>query len=98
MLDFILASGTYGTIEHHIRNAVERYGSGGRGKLRYALHRLVLPPKKIKAVYPLFWRVPILLPFLPLYRVCLSCRKDRARFMLQLKTLQRLKARSHKNR
>ena len=68
MLDYILSSGAYGTKENRISNGMKQYGAGRRGKLRYVYHRVVLPAEVVKSMYPLFWKVPILLPFLPLYR------------------------------
>lgn len=68
MLDFILASGTYGTRANRVIYGIKQYGTGRRGKLRYVYHRLVLPADVVKSMYPLFWKVPILLPLLPLWR------------------------------
>jgi hypothetical protein len=91
MLDFILASGAYGMMEHRIKNAVKQYGAGRRGKLRYVLHRLVLPAEQVKAAFPLFWRVPILLPLLPLYRGCRSLVKNRPALKSEFNIFRKLK-------
>ena len=73
MLEYILSSGVYGTLDHRVENKMRRKGLG---KLRYALDRFLVPvSRKNKSyigyanTYPLFYRHRILLPLLPFYRV-----------------------------
>lgn len=79
MLDYILSSGTYGTIGHSVENQMRKHGWG---RLRYALHRFSVPVGRkdpmyaaFAAAYPLFYRRRFLLPLLPFYRVLCSMRR-----------------------
>lgn len=81
MLDYILTSGTYGTLAHRIRNHMEK---NRRGKIRYMIHRLSVPFSKKNELYdvyagryPFFYKHKILLPFLPLYRLIRSVKRGR---------------------
>ena len=69
MLDYILSSGTYGTIGNRVKNRMERYGNGPLQKVRYILGRIFLPLDTVRSAFPVFIRYPVLLPFLPFYRV-----------------------------
>ena len=69
MLDFILRSGTFGTMENEVQQQVERLGGGIRGKLRFAKERILLTEKGIESAYPFFYRHKVLIPFLYPYRV-----------------------------
>ncbi|MBQ8137179.1 MAG: nucleotidyltransferase family protein [Clostridia bacterium] len=87
MLHYILSSGTYGTILHHVQNKTKRNGGS---KLKYVLSRFSVPfSRKNKryesfaAYYPLFYRHRILLPFLPFYRVCKGIKKGRVQAEMQ---------------
>ncbi len=64
MLEYIISSGTYGTREQGVQNAVKRFGITG-----YAARRVFLPMSAVEKHYPFFYRHKILLPFLPLYRL-----------------------------
>ena len=81
MLEFILSSGTYGTIENRIHNKMEK---NHWGKLRYMLYRFSVPISRknrdyeaFARHYSLFYRHKILLPLLPFYRVYLSLKSGR---------------------
>ena len=72
MLDYFLDSGVYGSLTHKAKNKMARHGYG---KIRYALHRFLVPVRKknpfyaaYAGVYPQFYRHRILLPLLPFYR------------------------------
>ncbi len=81
MLDYILSSGTYGTVSNKINNVISQYGNGAFAKTRYVLSRIFLPLKTVKTAFPLFIKIPILLPFLPVYRLFkgLTQRKEKLR-------------------
>ena len=64
-----LAAGTYGSEANRVSRGVDSLGGGSKGKLRYVLKRLFLPRRIIEERYPLFLRIPVLLPFLPLWRL-----------------------------
>ena len=93
MLDYVMSSGVYGTMEHQVENRVTAYGSGFRGKLRYLVKRLFLPMETVRQAFPLFAKWPILLPFLPLYRLGRALLKRRGRIWAELKTLVTLPGR-----
>lgn len=88
MLDYILSSGTYGTTENRVRNNMKKYGEGRLGKLRCVYHRLVLPIDTVKSSFPVFWKLPILLPFLPLYRCCRGLLTNRPAIITEYKILR----------
>jgi len=91
MLDYIASSGTYGTIENSVRNKLSEYGSGPLGKLRYIWHRLFLPLDSVRSAFPVFIKYPILLPFLPFYRLFRGLTLRKTRMRAELKTLFRSK-------
>lgn len=72
MLDYILSSGTYGTITHRVENKMRKKGWS---KIQYALDRFFVPiSRKNKdyaayaGAYPFFYKYKVLLPILPFYR------------------------------
>ena len=73
-LEVYLRSGTHGTREQLIGNAVER-----EGPLHYMKRRLIFDSMdQVKEFYPFFYRHRILLPFLPLYRLIHSWKNVRS--------------------
>ncbi len=81
MLDSILTSGTYGTVEHLVEN---RLREKGWGRLRYALNRFLVPVSRKNEeysiyadTYPFFYRHRILLPLLPFFRIIRGVRTGR---------------------
>ena len=72
LLNDMLSSGTYGTIQNRVEKKVKYYGGGTVGKLRFVLSRVFIPLDSIRATRPIFLKIPILLPFLPLYRAFLG--------------------------
>lgn len=76
MLDYILSSGTYGTMTNYVENALAREGGGFLSKPRYVFKRVFLPMDAIKSFYPTFARYPVLLPFLPLYRLIRGIKQN----------------------
>ena len=87
MLDYISASGTYGKVANGVNNRVDAYGGGLRGKIRYFFSRAFLPMSTVRSSFPLFAKVPVLLPFLPLYRTVRSFFNNRSKMKTELKTL-----------
>ncbi len=79
MLEVLLSSGAYGTVRNRVRNRVRSYGGGAVGTLRYLARRLFLPLDTVRSAYPLFLRCPVLLPFLPLYRLARALASGKAR-------------------
>ena len=64
MLDFILSSGTYGSLVNDVRNQISRKGRWG-----YLLSRLTLPYDVMKSRYPVLEKVPLLYPFCWMHRL-----------------------------
>lgn len=76
MLDYILSSGTYGTVQNRVRNKLTAYGGSSAAKLRYMQERFFVPVRRsnkdyaaFAGAYPLFYRHKLLLPLLPFYRL-----------------------------
>ena len=88
MLAYVLSSGIYGTLEHRVKNRLEEEGGGAKGKLRYVLDRIFLPMDTVRAAYPLFARIPVLLPFLPLWRLILGLTSHRKKLSAEWKILK----------
>ena len=93
MLEYILSSGTYGTIQHRVENKMRK---NGWNKIRYALGRFCVPASvKNKdydvyaGAYPLFYKHKILLPVLPFYRTLRSIRSGR--FKLEAAAIRKAK-------
>ena len=81
MLDYILSSGVYGTMDHYVQNKIAKRGYG---KIGYMLDRVFVPvSKKNKDYdsyanrYPFFYQHKILLPFLPFYRIFQAMKNGR---------------------
>ena len=87
MLDFILRSGTFGTMENEVQQQVERLGGGIRGKLRFAKERILLTEKGIESAYPFFYRHKVLIPFLYPYRVWRAFFRSRKKTVAELRAL-----------
>lgn len=81
MLEYIIGSGTYGILDNSVQNKVTSFGGGKAGKARYFIYRIFLPKAVIKSAFPLFYKHKLLLPFLPIYRICkgILFRKDHIR-------------------
>lgn len=87
MLDQILASGTYGEITTRVKNSIRKYGNGSVGKIRYFLSRVFLPMDIVRDFFPLFAKCPILLPFLPVYRLLRGLTVRWSRMRAEIKAL-----------
>ena len=85
VLNQILRSGTRGTFG----NLLEKLGGGVTGKIRFVIRRIFFPLESVKAFYPVFYKYPLLLPFLPFYRLfCgLADKKRRDNIKKQLTAL-----------
>ena len=86
MLSYMADSGSHGTMENNIMNAVESRGGGILGKVKYIWHRVVLPMDVVQRFYPIFYKHKILLPFLPIYRLYRGCRRGMAVVEVKLLT------------
>ncbi len=88
VLNYLFSSGTYGNTRNWVLNQMDQYGRGFTGKVKYVFHRLFLPMDVVRAAYPLFARIPVLLPFLPFYRAIRGLKTGRSRILTELKILK----------
>ncbi len=93
MLEYVLSSSVYGTINHRVENKMRQ---NGWGKIKYALNRFFVPVSKknknyiaYSKYYPFFYKHKILLPLLPFYRVLRSLKSGR--LIRELKALKQVK-------
>ena len=86
-LEYMFASGTYGTLEHGVRNKVAAHGGGLRGRLGYVRERLFPPMSHVQVYFPFFWEHKALLPLLLPYRLTLAATVHRRRIVVQIRTL-----------
>lgn len=93
MLNYILDSGIYGTVNHRVENKMRR---NGWGKFRYALGRFAVPVSRenreyaaFAAQYPFFYQHKVLLPFLPFYRILRAMKAGR--FQAEAKAIKNAK-------
>lgn len=88
MLEYVIYSGTYGTLQNSIENGVRKNGGGTRGKIRFITKKLFLPLNIVKDTYPFFYKHKLLLPVLFFYRIgkALTTKQDRT-----FRTLKMLK-------
>ena len=87
MLEYVISSGTYGTVQNRVKNKVGGYGGGSWGKIRYALSRVFLPLETVRTGFPVFYKYPVLLPFLPLFRLFRGLIRHSGRLKSELKAL-----------
>ena len=88
MFDYILSSGTFGTLEHKIDNT--------GGKIKYFIRRVCGPIGKddpyredFKKRYRTFFKYPIFLPFLPFYRLFRALKKSPKRIKAEANALRK---------
>ena len=93
MLEYIMTSGAYGTLDHRVENRMKEYGGG---KLWYMLNRFFVPVSKKNKRYremafffPFFYKHRILLPLLPFYRVLRGLKNGK--MIRELKILKQVK-------
>lgn len=94
VLDYIADSGTYGTTEHKVENKMRSLGGG---KFKYIMRRLFGPPKgaqdraEFERWYPMFFKYPVLRPFLPIYRVFRAMIVHPGRISAEIRALKKKK-------
>ena len=83
MLEYIISSGTYGTIKNYADNGIAE-----NSRLSYFLKRLTLPYSQMLEEYPILQKAPFLYPFCWLSRLCIrGVILRRKRLISQLKVL-----------
>lgn len=68
ILDYMVASGSHGSVGNKVENWIRGGGGGFRGRVKYVWRRLFLPKDVVEHWFPFFYKHKILLPFLPIYR------------------------------
>lgn len=96
MFDYIASSGAYGILSHKVVNEIER---AGKGKLHYIFYRVFGPiskddPKRehFRKRYYKFYKYPVLLPFLPIYRLIKSIKRNPKKVSSEVKVLKDYKS------
>ena len=84
MLGYVASSGTYGTLKNHVENQLNK---NGNSKIRYILKRVFLPMDTVRASFPAFAKYPVLLPFLPAYRLIRGMTKHGKTIFTELKMI-----------
>lgn len=92
MLEYIIFSGTYGTIENSVQNQLNQFGNDKKGKTKYVLQRLFPSMDNIRTFYPFFYKHKILLPALFFYRIGKSLTVSRKKISTELKHLRKNKS------
>ena len=87
LLDYIMGSGTFGTVGNAVQQQVERLGGGLRGKLLFIKERVLMPKKALESAYPFFYRHKALIPFLYPYRTWKLFFRSRKKVTAELKAL-----------
>ena len=92
MLEYIISSGTFGTFDNKVGNEVKKTG----GKVKYILRRLFGPISKkdpyniyFRKRYSTFYKYPVLLPFLPIYRVFDSIKNRPENIKKEIKAINK---------
>ena len=91
VLDYIIFSGTYGTLKNHLENNVKKYGGGKKAKLKVILRNLFFPMEFVEERYPIVYRHKILLPGLFLYRIGKAITIKRKETWSKIKILNKIK-------
>lgn len=91
MLAYMLESGTYGTLQNQVTNRLRQEAELdlGRGpRMRYMLHRVFPPLKKLQLGYPVLKRHPWLLPAVYAYRIVVRPFVNGRRLRAELRVLK----------
>lgn len=91
MLAYMLESGTYGTLQNQVTNRLRQEAELdlGRGpRMRYVLHRVFPPLKKLQLGYPVLKRHPWLLPAVYAYRIVVRPFVNGRRLRAELRVLK----------
>lgn len=98
IFDYIIFSGTYGTVENSINNKLSKQNANHFAKLNYIKNRLSVPISKSNpqyrlyaGYYPWFYKSRARLPLLFFYRLCLALTSRRGRTKGEIEALKRVK-------
>ncbi len=88
MLSYIIGSGAFGNLRNYVSNRINEYPKRPFQKIRYIFSRIFLPLDVVRRCFPAFAKYPILLPFLPFYRVIRTITMRKGRVKAELKAVR----------
>ena len=88
LLEHLMMSGAYGTMNNIVNHKVMQCGGGVTGRFRYILRRIILPRDEVKQYFPLFDKYKILLPFLPVYRIYRAISENKSGVRAEIRALK----------
>lgn len=88
MLEYVISSGTYGTIQSATKNEVNSFGGGVAGKIKYVLRKIFPSFEKVKALYPFYYRHKYLYPVLVVWRLLKALTVKRKRVKAEIMSLK----------
>ena len=82
MLKYIYSSGTYGNMKHYWENRI-KYHKGS--KINYLFKRIFITGEKVQRYYSFFYKYPVFMPLLWIYRIlrAIFVRRKRTKTELQ---------------
>ena len=80
MLDYMLSSGTYGTMANAVSNQIRE-----KGRMGFFLSRMSLPMEMMKTIYPAMRKAPWLYPVFWVWRLISRYFTNHRKFMYELK-------------
>lgn len=97
MFDYIIFSGTYGTIDNIVSNTIKKNSNGHFDKIKYICQRLMVPVSeknekyRIFAIYyPWFYKSKARLPLLFFYRIGSIFTSKRSRAKAEISALRKI--------
>lgn len=94
MFNYIIDSGVYGTFQNYLEHRINKDG----GKRAYVFSRIFGPANrsdpyrmKFEKKYAFFYKYPVMLPFLPLYRLFGALKNSPKRIINEVKAINRQK-------
>ncbi len=91
MLQYIIFSGTYGTLQNRVENSVNSHGNKKIGKASFILKKIFIPMDLVKVYYPFYYRHKILLPVLVISRIGKALTVNRKKTKDTIKFLKKIK-------
>ena len=80
MLDYIISSGTYGTVSNDVNNQIQK-----KGRLGFFFSRVFMPLNTMKNFYPVLRKAPWLYPAVDLWRLISKFFTNNKKYMYEVK-------------
>ncbi|WP_028505908.1 nucleotidyltransferase family protein [Ruminococcus sp. FC2018] len=97
MFDYIIFSGTYGTIDNIVSNTIKKNNNGHFEKIKYICQRLMVPVSEknekyriFASYYPWFYKSKARLPLLFFYRIGSIFTSKRSRAKAEISALRKI--------